>query len=224
MIRAIFRDRKQAGERLAKKLMRYADRDDVLVLALPRGGVPVGFEIAHALRVPLDVFVVRKIGTPGQEELAMGAIAPGGVREINQDIVEALMISDETIELLARQEQAELERREKAYRGDRPGPEVRDRIIILVDDGLATGASMRAAIHALKKMMPAKIIVAVPVGAVDTCEELGKRVDQIICLDRPEPFYGVGGWYADFSQTSDREVRELLDLANKMIQLTESKK
>jgi putative phosphoribosyl transferase len=190
---------------------------------LPRGGVPVGFEVARELHVPLDIFTVRKLGTPGQEELAMGAIAPGGVREINRDVVEALMISHETIERVARRELVELERRERAYRGTRPRPEIRDKIVIVVDDGLATGASMRAAVHALRQMSPGKIIVAVPVGAVDTCRELAKLADEIICLNKPEPFYGVGGWYEDFSQTSDDEVRELLEQANEMSKPTENK-
>jgi putative phosphoribosyl transferase len=217
VIKRIFWNRKQAGERLAVRLKGYADRDDVLILALPRGGVPIGFEIARHLHAPLDVFTVRKLGTPGQEELAMGAIAPGGIRELNQDIVDALMISDRDIERIVKQEQAELERREKAYRGDRPRPEIRDKIVILVDDGLATGASMRAAVHALRQMSPAKITVAVPVGAVDTCSDFRKLADEIICLATPEPFYGVGAWYEDFSQTSDEEVRELLDMANEMV-------
>lgn len=223
MIGAIFQNRKQAGERLAKKLMSYADRDDVWVLALPRGGVPVGFEVARALHVPLDVFTVRKLGTPGQEELAMGAIAPGGVREINRDVVEALMISHETIEKVAQRELAELKRRDRAYRGDRPRPEIRDKIVMVIDDGLATGASMRAAVHALRQMSPTKIIIAVPVGAKETCRELSRHADEIICLNKPEPFYGVGAWYEDFSQTSDEEVRELLDQANEMIKPTENK-
>lgn len=217
MIRRLFWNRKQAGERLAKRLMGYADREDVLILALPRGGVPVGFEIARVLHAPLDVFVVRKLGTPGQEELAMGAIAPGGIRELNRDIVDTLMISDETLEMIVRQEQAELERREKAYRGDRPRPEIRGKTVILVDDGLATGASMRAAVHAIRTMSPEKIIVAVPVGAVDTCKDFRNLADEIVCLEKPEPFYGVGAWYEDFSQTSDEEVREFLDRAQEAI-------
>jgi putative phosphoribosyl transferase len=223
VIKKIFWNRKQAGERLAKRLIDYADRDDVLILALPRGGVPIGFEIARALHVPLDVFVVRKLGTPGQEELAMGAIAPGGIREINQEIVDTLMISDDAIEHIVRQEQAELERREKAYRGDRPRPQIRGMTVILVDDGLATGASMRAAVHALRKMSPMRIIVAVPVGAADTCRDFRKLTDETICLAMPEPFYGVGAWYEDFSQTPDEEVRELLDTANETVKPVGSK-
>jgi putative phosphoribosyl transferase len=216
----IFRNRKQAGQRLAKKLTAYTEQLDVLVLALPRGGVPVGFEVASSLHVPLDVFTVRKLGTPGQEELAMGAIAPGGVRVINHEVVRAMMISEVTIEEVVQREQEELERREKAYRGDRPKLEIKDKTIILVDDGLATGASMRAAVHAIRKQSPKKIIVAVPVGAASTCMSFNDLADEVICLETPEPFYGVGAWYDDFSQTSDEEVRTLIDLANEHVVVT----
>jgi len=213
----IFRNRKQAGQRLAKKLYNYADQLDVLVLALARGGVPVGYEVASALHVPLDVFTVRKLGTPGQEELAMGAIAPGGVRVINHEVVRSMMISEVTIEEVVARELAELERREKAYRGERPRPEIKGKTIIIVDDGLATGASMRAAVYAIRKQLPKKIIVAVPVGAESTCASFNDIADEIICLETPAPFYGVGAWYDDFSQPTDEEVRTLIDRANEHI-------
>jgi putative phosphoribosyl transferase len=207
----LFRDRTEAGQLLAAQLRAYADRPDVLALGLPRGGVPVAYEVAQALHAPLDVFVVRKLGLPGQEELAVGAIASGGARVLNDEVVRALEIPDEVIDSLAAQEQAELERRERVYRGDRPRPDVRGRVVILVDDGLATGSTMRAAIAALRRQEPAKIVVAVPVAAAETCEELGAIADEIVCLQTPEPFYAVGLWYHDFGQTSDEEVRELLD-------------
>jgi putative phosphoribosyl transferase len=209
----LFRDRRQAGRVLAVHLSPYAHRPNVLVLALPRGGVPVGFEIAKALHVPLDVFLVRKLGLPGQEELAMGAIASGGVRVLNEDVVNALDIAPEMIDAVAAEEQQELERRERAYRDDRPLPEIRGKIVILADDGLATGSSMRAAIRALRQLQPARIVVAVPVGARQTCEEIGLEADEVICARMPEPFYAVGTWYADFSQTSDAEVYDLLGQA-----------
>jgi predicted phosphoribosyltransferase len=213
----IFRNRKQAGQLLAEKLRKYTDRQDVIVLALPRGGVPVGFEVAQALHAAMDIFVVRKLGVPGQEELAMGAIAGGGVRVINYDVVNALMISEETIEIATSMQRAELERREQIYRGDRPQPEVRGKVAILVDDGLATGASMRAAVRALRKLDPARIVVAVPTGAPSTCREFDALADETICLTTPEPFYGVGAWYDDFSQTTDEEVRELLEMAEEKV-------
>ena len=209
----LFRDRTDAGRTLAGKLKQYADRPDVLVLALPRGGVPVGYEIARALRAPLDVFLVRKLGLPGHEELAMGAIATGGVRVLNPDVVRSLQIPDEVIDMVAAEELRELERRARAYRGDRPPPEVRGRTVILVDDGLATGSSMRAAVAALRQQGPARIVVAVPVGAADTCAELRTQADDVICACTPDPFYAVGLWYSDFSQTTDDEVRELLERA-----------
>jgi putative phosphoribosyl transferase len=206
----LFRDRADAGRRLAAKLTAYAGRSDVLVLALPRGGVPVGFEVAQALRAPLDVFLVRKLGVPGREELAMGALASGGVSVINEDVVRTLGISDRVIAAAAEREEEELRRRERAYRDDRPSPNVRGRTIILVDDGLATGSTMRAAVAALRKLRPARIVAAVPVGAVETCAELGNEADEMICASTPAPFHAVGLWYDDFSQTTDDEVRALL--------------
>ena len=206
----IFQDRKDAGRQLALRLTDYANRSGLLVLGLPRGGVPVAYEVARELHAPLDVFLVRKLGVPGQEELAMGAIASGGVRVINEDVVSHLHIPDSVIDAVAKQELRELERRELAYRGDRPSPDVKDRTAILIDDGLATGSTMRAAALALRKQDPAQIVVAVPVAAAQTCDEFRSVVDEIICAVTPERFYGVGLWYEDFSQTSDEEVRELL--------------
>jgi putative phosphoribosyl transferase len=212
----IYRDRTDAGKQLAEHLRDYADRDDVLVLALPRGGVPVAYEVAKALRAPLDIFLVRKLGVPGHEELAMGAIATGGVRVLNDDVVDYLRIPGEVIDAVAAQELRELERREHAYRGNRPEPDVRGKTVILVDDGLATGSTMRAAVAALRQQNPARIIVAVPVSAPQTCDEYQMGVDEIICAKTPEPFLGVGYWYRDFSQTTDEEVRELLAKADAM--------
>jgi predicted phosphoribosyltransferase len=206
----IFRDRIDAGSQLAARLTHYADRPDVLVLALPRGGVPVAYQVAMALGAPLDVFLVRKLGVPGHEELAMGAIASGGVRVVNEDVVRPLRIPTEVVDRVASEEQRELERREHAYRGDRPVQEVQRRTVILVDDGLATGSTMRAAVRALRQQRPARIVVAVPVSARDTCDELGREVEEIVCAVTPEPFMAVGSWYEDFSQTTDDEVRELL--------------
>ncbi len=206
----LYRDRSDAGRVLATQLTAYANRSDVLVLALPRGGVPVAYEVAKALHAPLDVFIVRKLGVPGHEELAMGAIATGGVCVLNEDVVQMLRIPDKVIEAVIAKEQQELERREHLYRDDRPPPDVRDCTIILIDDGLATGATMRAAIKALRQQHPARLVVAVPVAAPPTCEELGAQVDEIICAKTPEPFYGVGYWYEDFSQTTDEEVHALL--------------
>jgi putative phosphoribosyl transferase len=206
----IYRDRVEAGKRLAERLADYADRPDVLVLALPRGGVPVAFEVARALRVPLDIFLVRKLGVPGHEELAMGAIATGGVRVLNEDVVSYLRVPGEVIDAVAADELRELERRERTYRGDRPAPDVAGKTVILVDDGLATGSTMRAAAAALRRQQPARIVVAVPVSAPQTCDEYRMGVDEIVCAVTPEPFHAVGQWYADFSQTTDEEVRELL--------------
>jgi predicted phosphoribosyltransferase len=206
-----YRDRYDAGRILASRLTAYADRADVLVLALPRGGVPVAHEIAQALHAPLDVFLVRKLGLPGHEELAMGAIASGGVRVLNDDVVCILQVPDDVIETVAAAEQQELERRERLYRGERPPLNVRGKTVILVDDGLATGASMRAAVAALRQMGPARIVVAVPVGSVETCAEMHDLADEVICGYTPEPFRAVGLWYEDFSQTTDAEVRELLN-------------
>jgi putative phosphoribosyl transferase len=206
----IYRNRSEAGKYLAAQLTSYADRDDVLVLGLPRGGVPVAFEVAKELRAPLDIFLVRKLGLPGHEELAMGAIASGGVRVLNDDVVDYLEISDHVIDSIAAKELTELERRERAYRGNRPEPNVRGKTVILVDDGLATGSTMRAAASALRQQDPARIVVAVPVSAPETCDEYRMGVDEIICAATPRRFYGVGRWYRDFSQTTDEEVRELL--------------
>ena len=209
----IYRNRSDAGKYLAAQLPKYANRDDVLVLALPRGGVPVGFEVARKLHAPLDIFLVRKLGVPGHEELAMGAISTGGVRVLNEDTVDYLRIPASVIEAVAVNELRELARRELAYRGDRPEPDVRGKTVILVDDGLATGSTMRAAAAALRQQNPARIVVAVPVSAPQTCDEYRMGVDEIICAKTPEPFYGVGLWYEDFSQTTDEEVRELLEKA-----------
>lgn len=214
----IFQNRTDAGKKLAEKLTEYANRDDVVVLALPRGGVPVAFEVAQRLGAPLDIFLVRKLGVPGHEELAMGAIASGGVRVLNERTVHYLNIPKEVIDRVAEQEQRELERREKAYRDNRSVPEVSGKTVILVDDGLATGATMRAAAIALKQMLPGKIIVAVPVASDETCREFKHEVDLVVCAITPEPFYGVGAWYHDFSQTNDKEVRQLLQKAEKNLQ------
>jgi len=205
-----FPNRAEAGRLLAEKLEKYADRNDVIVLGLPRGGVPVAYEVAKSLRAPLDVFIVRKLGVPGFEELAAGAIASGGVRVLNEDVLRALPNADEIIESVTAKETAELERREKSYRDDRPAPEFRDRVVILVDDGLATGATMRAAVKALRQRGVAKIVVAVPVGPPDTCREFEDEADETICASTPEFFQAVGQYYEDFSQTSDEEVRDLL--------------
>ena len=206
-----FADRVEAGRLLAKKLNAYSNRQDVVVLALPRGGVPVAYEVARALNAPLDVFLVRKLGVPGYEELAMGAIASGNVRVLNNDVVDHLGISNELIDRVAEREQRELQRREQLYRGTSPPLKVRGWTVIIVDDGLATGSTMRAAVNALKDMAPAKIIVAAPVAARETCESFKKEVDSTcVCVMSPESFQGVGLWYRDFSQTSDEEVCYLL--------------
>ena len=209
----LFRDRVDAGRRLAGRLADYAGRPEVLVLALPRGGVPVAFEVAQALGAPLDVFLVRKLGAPGNDELAMGAIATGGVCVVNHDVVRHLNVPREVIDAVAAREQRVLERRERAYRGDRPAPEVEGHTVILVDDGLATGSTMSAAVAALRRQSPARIVVAVPVAAPQTCDQFRAQVDEIVCAATPEPFTAVGLWYQDFSQTTDEEVRDLLDRA-----------
>lgn len=208
----VFYDRVEAGKLLAQRLQAYAGRDDVLVLALPRGGVVVGYEVAQALHVPLDVLIVRKLGVPGHEELAMGAIASGGIRVLNENVLSQLFISPEDIESVAAREQRELARREQAYRGDRPAPEVRGKIVLLVDDGIATGTTMRSAVMALQQQQPAQIIVAVPVAARASCEEFDRADEQeiCVCLRAPESFFAVGLWYENFAQTTDEEVRELL--------------
>jgi putative phosphoribosyl transferase len=210
----LFQDRHDAGRQLAVRLLPYAGRDDVVVLALPRGGVPVGYEVARALGAPLDIFLVRKLGVPGHEELAMGAIASGGVRVINQRVIDTLKIPPEVIEQVTTMELEELERREREYRDGRPPVEVAGRVAILVDDGLATGASMRAAIEALRRREPGRIIVAVPVGAAETCSDLRQEADEAVCAQEPTEFYAVGLWYEDFAQTTDDEVRDLLARAN----------
>ncbi len=209
-MRIRFENRGAAGQTLATRLAQYANRPEVLVLALPRGGVPVGYEVARALHVPLDVFVVRKIGVPSQPELAMGAIASGGMEVINESTIRAMDIDEDTFRTVAAAEHVELERREKAYRGQRPPLDVSNRIIILIDDGLATGSSMRVAVLALRQKNPKRIIVAVPVGAPGACETLGQIADEVICLRMPEPFHAIGLWYEDFSQTTDDEVRTML--------------
>ena len=206
-----FADRRDAGRRLAARLTHYAQRADVLVLGLPRGGVPVAYEVAQALSAPLDVFVVRKLGVPGHEELAMGAIATGGVRVLNLDVVEELSIPSQVIEKVTEAERQELERRERLYRDDRPPPVVEGRIIIVVDDGLATGATMRAAVAALRQSRPAWLVVAIPTSARSTYEELGREVDEIVAVILPDAFHAVGLWYHDFRPTTDDEVRQLLN-------------
>ena len=205
-----FRDRREAGRILAQELLQYANRPDVILLALPRGGVPVAYEVALALNAPLDVFIVRKLGLPGHEELAIGAIASGGVRVLNEDLIRALYIPAEVIELVAQRELQELQRRERLYRGDRCPPDIHDRTVILIDDGLATGASMRAAVAALRAQNPKRIVVAVPTAAPETCDAFAAEVDEIVCATTPEPFLGVGRWYEDFSQTTDEGVRLFL--------------
>jgi predicted phosphoribosyltransferase len=209
----MFRDRAEAGCLLARRLAAFAADPGVVILALPRGGVPVGYEVASALQVTLDVFVVRKLGVPGHGELAMGAIASGGVRVLNPEVVEALGLPDDAIEAVARFEHAELKRRERLYRGDRGPLGVRARTSILIDDGLATGSTMRAAAQALRRLEPARIVIAVPVAPPDVCAALRAAADEVICLATPEPFLAVGLWYQQFEQTSDDEVRRLLAAA-----------
>jgi len=210
---AEFADRGQAGQQLAEELSEYADQGDVVVLGLPRGGVPVAFEVAEALDAPLDVFVVRKLGVPGNPELAMGAIASGGVRVMNTGVVERLGISESTIERVAQEEREILEDRERIYRGARPGVDLKGKIVLLVDDGLATGATMRAAVSALREHNPEKIVVAVPTAPPDVCADFEDMVDEIVCLTTPRPFFGVGGAFRDFSQTTNEQVRDLLQSA-----------
>jgi predicted phosphoribosyltransferase len=209
----IFPDRAEAGRVLGLKLSKYTGGEDVIVLGLPRGGVPVAYEVARALRVPLDVFIVRKLGVPGFEELAVGAIASGGVRVLNEEVANALPNRDEIIEAVTKRESAEVERREQEYRDGLPAPEIRNRTVILVDDGLATGATMRAAVKALRQRGAAKIVVAVPVGPPETCREFEDVADEVVCASAPEYFQAVGQYYEDFSQTSDQEVRDLLKRA-----------
>jgi predicted phosphoribosyltransferase len=208
-----FQDRFDAGRFVARKLARPPKEKELVVLALPRGGVPIGYEIARALQAPLDVFVVRKLGVPGYEELAMGAIASGGVRVLNEEAIERLGIPHNVIETIARNEELELSRREHAYRGDREPVPIANRHVVLVDDGLATGASMRAAVLALRQKKPATVTVAVPIGSKETCDQFREEVDEVVCGETPEPFFSVGAWYSNFLQITDDEVRELLDRA-----------
>ena len=212
-----FTDRRHAGRVLAEKLSAYEGQTDVLVLALPRGGVPVAYEVARALNAPLDIFLVRKLGLPGREELAIGAIASGGVRVLNHDIIRTLNVPEEVINIVVRNELQELQRREHRYRGDRPVPDVHDRKVILIDDGLATGASMRAAVVGVRAQHPARIIIAVPAAAPELCNALEFEVDEMVCGMTPEPFYGLSRWYEDFSQTTDEEVRMFLEGANHLL-------
>ena len=214
---APFKNRRDAGKKLAQKLTAYARHPNGLILALPRGGVPVAYEVALALTIPLDIFIVRKLGVPGREELAFGAIASGGVRVLNGDVVRMLSIPDEVINFVAKREGQELKRRENLYRGDRPLPEFRDRTVILVDDGLATGASMRAAVAGLRTQRPARIVIAVPAAAPEVCQAFQAEVDEVVCAITPELFYGVGRWYENFSQVTDDEVRILLQEANRQL-------
>lgn len=205
-----FRDRAAAGRALAESLTSYAGQDDVIVLGLPRGGVPVAAEIARALLAPLDLMLVRKLGVPGHEELAMGAIASGGVRVLNSEVVAGLEISESAIDRVATEEKRELQRREREYRGDRPPPQLQKKTVILVDDGLATGATMRAAVTATREHHPGRVVVAIPVAPEETCRELEQVADEVVCLSMPEPFMAIGIWYQQFGQVSDQEVRELL--------------
>ena len=206
----IYNNRQEAGQRLAEELLQYKGGENAVVLGLARGGVPVAFEVARSLGLPMDVFLVQKLGVPGHEELAFGAIASGGVRVLNEDVLSQLDISHQEIEHITSKEKRELERREQAYRGGKERVELKGKVGILVDDGLATGASMRAAVTALRRHEPERIVVAVPTAAVETCAALEALVDEMICAETPSPFYGVGAWYKDFSQTTDDEVRALL--------------
>jgi len=208
-----FRNRVEAGQILARHLQAHKNRPDTLVLALPRGGVPVAYEVARELNAPLDVFIVRKLGVPGHEELAMGAIATGGVRILHEGIVRELGIPQRAIDIVSEREQRELERREELYRGDRPAPRIEGRTVIVVDDGLATGSSMKAAVQALRQQRPARLIVAVPTAPAETCSQLKEIADEVVCAITPEPFYAVGGSYGDFSQTTDEEVHDLMQRA-----------
>jgi predicted phosphoribosyltransferase len=207
---ARFTDRHEAGRRLAAQLGAYANRDDVIVLALPRGGVPVAYEVARALKAPLDVFIVRKVGLPWHEELAIGALASGGVQLFDEELIRLYGLDARDVEAVVRRERRELERRERLYRGQRPFPNVLGKTVILVDDGLATGASMRVAVAALRRETPGRIVVAVPVSAPETCDAMRDVADDVVCAITPEPFQAVGVWYHDFEQTSDEEVHELL--------------
>ena len=205
-----FRNRTEAGQVLARCLQQYKNQPDVLILGLPRGGVPVAYEVARELNAPLDVFIVRKLGVPGHEELGMGAIATGGVRTLHEGIIREIGISPQTIEAVSAREQAELERRERLYRGDRPAPTIKGRTVVIVDDGLATGSTMKAAIQAVRQQDPRQVIVAVPTAPSETCEQLKESADHVVCALTPEPFFSVGGSYADFTQITDGEVRDLI--------------
>lgn len=207
----VFRDRSDAGHALASLLDHYRGRSDTIVLALPRGGVPVAYEVARAIKAPMDVFTVRKLGVPGHEELAMGAIAGGGVKVVNEEVVRLSGVDRAALDRVAEREAAELRRRERAYRGERPPPDLSGRTALIVDDGLATGSTMRAAIKAVRSLKPRRTVVAVPTGAASTCRELGTMVDEMVCATNPEPFDAVGRSYREFAQTTDEEVRELLD-------------
>jgi putative phosphoribosyl transferase len=209
----LFHDRRQAGQLLAARLRPYADRQEVLALALPRGGVVVGAEVAQALKAQFDVFVVRKLGVPGHEELGLGAVASGGVRTLNESVIQDLRISKEVIESISASEWQELERRERVYRQGRPFPDVQERAVILVDDGVATGGTMRAAALALHHMRPKRTVIAAPVAPFSACVELGKLVDEVVCIAMPEMFFAIGHWYEDFPQISDEQVTEMLERA-----------
>jgi predicted phosphoribosyltransferase len=213
MMQQRFRDRTEAGQVLAEQLGKYRDTPDLLVLGLPRGGVPVAYEVAQALDAPLDVFIVRKIGVPGHEELAMGALASGGIRVLNDDVVKQLALGEDVIDSLTREEQQEVTKREQLYRGERSMPPISDRTVILVDDGLATGATMRAAVSAARQQQPARVVVAVPVAPPQVCDDMRQKADEIICAVTPSMLGGIGGWYANFRQTTDDEVRQLLTQA-----------
>jgi putative phosphoribosyl transferase len=214
---ATFKDRADGGKKLAQELSHYGGRSDVVVLGLPRGGVPVAYEVAKELEAPLDVFIVRKLGVPGHEELAMGAIASGGVRVLNDEVVKGVNVSEDDVDRVATKEQQELERRESAYRGERPGIALEDKTVLLVDDGLATGASMRAAVKGLREHNPKKIVVAVPTAPPETCEAFSDLADETVCLETPTPFMGVGAWYEDFPQTKDEEVKDILEKASERL-------
>jgi putative phosphoribosyl transferase len=219
-----FRDRPEAGRLLAEKLSGYKNRPDVLVLALPRGGVPVAFEVANALNAPLDLLMVRKLGVPGQKELAMGAIATGGGIVLDKELINLLRLSGETINFVVSEEQEELDRRDRIYRKGRPFPELRNRTVIVVDDGIATGSTMKVAIKSLRERQPARIIVAVPTGSITACSELKKEVDEFVCIMMPEPYFTVGLWYQDFSQITDKAVSKLLEQAEKRSSISPKEK
>jgi putative phosphoribosyl transferase len=212
-----FRNRTEAGQVLANRLQHYKGAPNLLVLGLPRGGVPVAHEVARELNAPLDVFTVRKLGVPGHEELGMGAIASGGLRILHDGIIRELGISQRTIDMVSETEARELERRERIYRGDHPAPPIKDRTVIIVDDGLATGSTMKAAVRALRQQNPARLIAAVPTAPAEACEQLREIADEVICAVTPDPFFAVGGSYGDFHQVTDDEVRKLIQRAGKIL-------